>query len=139
MAPLRGGSRHARIPVPLGLDYLASPGSFGFYLLAAPGQIRTVEMNNTVSWLVCVCLGVFLLLPAHAADGPSPTNSQVSAANLPRTEPGYRLGSWIWDRETRNNQYVYLWKSFEIPRGAQVRRARIWMTADNGYYFKLDG
>lgn len=95
--------------------------------------------NKTIPRLACLCLGVFFLLSARAAESPPPASSQANIVILSHPEPSYRLGSWIWDRDTQNNQYVHLWKSFEIPHGAQVHRARIWMTADNGYHLKLDG
>ena len=35
------------------------------------------------------------------------------------------MGSWIWDTNTIDRQTVRFWKSFEIPDGAAVMRARL--------------
>ncbi len=49
------------------------------------------------------------------------------------------MGSWIWDTNTFDRQTVRFWKSFEIPSGTTVRRARLRLTADNEYILYLDG
>ena len=49
------------------------------------------------------------------------------------------MGSWIWETNTFDRQTVRFWKSFEIPAGATIRRARLRITADNEYILYLDG
>jgi two-component sensor histidine kinase len=49
------------------------------------------------------------------------------------------MGSWIWGAVTRDRQTCRFWKSFEIPDGAGIVRARLRITADNEYTLYLDG
>jgi signal transduction histidine kinase len=49
------------------------------------------------------------------------------------------LGVWIWDKETRDKQICHLWRQFEIPKGAEVLRAQLRITADNAFTAYLDG
>src|SRR5579872_2674590 len=49
------------------------------------------------------------------------------------------IGSWIWAHETHDKQICHLWKSFELPAPAFVTKARLAITADNGYRVFLDG
>jgi len=49
------------------------------------------------------------------------------------------MGSWIWETNILDRQTVRFWKSFEIPEGSAVRRARLRITADNEYILYLDG
>jgi len=49
------------------------------------------------------------------------------------------MGSWIWETNTLDRQTVRFWKSFEIPAGATVSRARLRVTGDNEYILYLDG
>ncbi len=49
------------------------------------------------------------------------------------------MGSWIWGAVTRDRQTCRFWKSFVIPEGAPIVRARLRITADNEYTLYLDG
>lgn len=49
------------------------------------------------------------------------------------------LGSWIWTKDTADNQSCQLWKAFEIPSSTNVIVARLRMTVDNTYTLFLDG
>jgi signal transduction histidine kinase len=49
------------------------------------------------------------------------------------------LGKWVWDKQTFDKQTVRFWNSFEIPKGAAVSSAIIYITVDNGYRLLLDG
>jgi two-component sensor histidine kinase len=49
------------------------------------------------------------------------------------------MGSWIWGAKTMDRQTCRFWKSFEIPEGAKVARARLRITGDNEYTLFLDG
>ncbi len=49
------------------------------------------------------------------------------------------MGSWIWGAKTMDRQTCRFWKSFEIPEGAKVTRARLRITGDNEYTLFLDG
>ena len=49
------------------------------------------------------------------------------------------MGSWIWETNTHDRQTVRFWKSFEIPLGSSVCRARLRITGDNEYILYLDG
>lgn len=49
------------------------------------------------------------------------------------------LGSWIWDKETLDDQTCRLWKTFDIPPGSRVAKSRLVMTVDNEFTLYLDG
>lgn len=49
------------------------------------------------------------------------------------------LGSWIWDKETHDDQTCRLWKTFEVPEGSTVAKSRLVMTVDNEFTLYLDG
>ena len=59
-----------------------------------------------------------------------------SASKLDATS---RVGSWIWADKTFDGQTCRFWRSFEIPSGASVVKARLRITADNSYWVFLDG
>jgi len=65
----------------------------------------------------------------------------TAAVGAPATplDPNVRIGSWIWAAETHNRQECRFVRSFQIPRGASVRLARLRITADNSYELFLDG
>jgi signal transduction histidine kinase len=54
-------------------------------------------------------------------------------------EATHHLGSWIWDLRTFDKQTCRLWKAFDVPGGATVSSAALYMTVDNGYRLFLDG
>jgi len=100
-----------------------------------------------------ILLGVVLLL---GMGRPGPVRGAApDASNVPGTAapvelipdslavPGSKnfsdMGSWIWDTNTFDRQTVLFWKSFDIPRGTKVTRARLRITADNEYILYLDG
>jgi signal transduction histidine kinase len=57
----------------------------------------------------------------------------------PYDSPTNGLGSWIWDAKVSDNQTCQLWRSFEIPAGTGVKRARLCMAVDNEFTVFLDG
>jgi hypothetical protein len=57
----------------------------------------------------------------------------------PYSSPTNGLGSWIWAQKTFDYQTCRLWNTFEIPKEANVRKARLVMTADNEWTLFLDG
>jgi signal transduction histidine kinase len=98
--------------------------------------------NPLLSWL-----GLFgLFLTANISHGQTPlTNeSQYSLSSIPPAansilDPTNALGSWIWDKVTRDKQTCRFWKSFELPQNQPVVRAELNLTVDNGYDLFLDG
>jgi two-component sensor histidine kinase len=50
-----------------------------------------------------------------------------------------QMGRWIWTDTTADKQTCRLWRSFEIPNGAVVSRATLYITVDNGFRLLLDG
>lgn len=54
-------------------------------------------------------------------------------------DPQWGVGAWIWDTNVFDKQTCRLWRSFEIPGSTPVARARLRITADNGYRLWLDG
>lgn len=49
------------------------------------------------------------------------------------------VGAWIWNTNTFDKQSCRFWKSFEVPKGAMVSEAILYITVDNGYRLYLDG
>ena len=91
-----------------------------------------------------------LVVLAQTASGQAPVITNNAAVDDPAepvkdslTERGSHnftdMGSWIWDTNTFDRQTVRFWKSFTIPPGSTVTRARLRLTADNEYVFYLDG
>lgn len=67
-------------------------------------------------------------------------NQEITTiASDPYVSPTNGLGSWIWASNTFDRQICHLWKSFEIPEGADVSKALLVMTADNEFALYLDG
>lgn len=64
---------------------------------------------------------------ATAAENPSPLDPQVG------------VGKWIWGESTHDRQECRFVRAFEIPQGAEVKSARLRVTADNSYQLFLDG
>ncbi len=63
-------------------------------------------------------------------------------SNAPPTtmlDPAWGVGAWIWDTNAFAKQTCRFWRSFTIPAGATVARARFRITADNGFRFLFDG
>jgi signal transduction histidine kinase len=50
-----------------------------------------------------------------------------------------RLGRWIWEVQTQDNQTVRFWKAFTIPAHRKMESATLRITVDNGYTLFLDG
>lgn len=103
---------------------------------------RAVEVRS----LVRGCLGVLglvwmagggsALAEIAATGGGSLPVPQVTDEQLRR---GWGVGPWIWGPVTHDKQTCRLWRVFEIPSGAKVRRARIRISVDNGYRLMIDG
>ena len=77
------------------------------------------------------------LPPANADNRPS--SEHLDSVHTRGSTDFSDMGSWIWETNTYDRQTVRFWKSFEIPPGASVRRARLRVTADNEYTLYLDG
>lgn len=54
-------------------------------------------------------------------------------------DPEWGVGAWIWDSRCEDKQTCRFWRALDIPDGAVVTRARLRITADNGYRLFLDG
>lgn len=99
-------------------------------------------LSRFQSWAsVYLRLGIFSALIASARADGLVTNSQKMnlAATALKINLTNGLGSWIWEEKTMDNQYCQFWRTFEIPAGAQVDKARLLMTADNEFTLYLDG
>jgi signal transduction histidine kinase len=73
---------------------------------------------------------------AFAGQG-SETSSPTAGAT--KLDSNWSVGDWIWDHTAFDKQTCRLWRAFEIPRGATVARARLRITADNGFRVLLNG
>ena len=93
--------------------------------------------GRTGALLLCLLPAVFPQ-PLSAADS-SAGNTNATRASGSALNPAYGVGSWIWDRETHNQQECRFWRSFEIPKSVFVQSAILRITADNNYRLFLDG
>jgi hypothetical protein len=76
---------------------------------------------------------------ARAADNAANSLEMQSGKVEPYVSPTHGLGYWIWEEQTSNDQTCRFWRTFEIPPGAGVAKARLAMTADNEFTLYLDG
>lgn len=56
-----------------------------------------------------------------------------------RLDPEWKVGAWIWDAHWSDKQTCRFWRAVDLPEGAPVARARLRITADNGFRLLLDG
>jgi len=115
--------------IPLSRDYHAG------YLL--------VTDRRSIGLRLWYCLGLlsFALNPGLAL-----AQEQTASTNAIAPEPlavpenlTNVFGSWIWADKFFNGQTLRFWRTFDIPRSAQVHKARLRMTVDNNYVLFLDG
>ncbi len=87
-------------------------------------------------FFLALALAVNLFPAARAAE----TNdlSRWRIIDVPRDATN-GLGRWIWAAQTTDKQFCQFWRTVEIPPGAQVTRALLKITVDNGYRFLMDG
>jgi hypothetical protein len=88
-------------------------------------------------WGWCVLASFFFGVDALSQD-PSLGITTITGKNE-MVEATSHLGSWIWDLRTCDKQTCRLWKTFDIPRGAKISSAVLYITVDNGYRLFLDG
>ncbi len=98
-----------------------------FYLLI---DGREVGRETNLDLMLPLGTHVFLVQVANVS------SNDLSAVTL---DPIWGVGAWIWDYKTFDKQTIRLWRSFEIPPGTKVVRAKLDITADNGYRLLLDG
>ncbi len=99
------------------------------------GTLRPVAGRK--AWLLGVWLAAGAMVPAGsdgATTGTIPT--RIPADVLHQT---WGVGPWIWGQKTHDKQTCRLWRAFDIPHGAEVARATIRISVDNGYRLMLDG
>ena len=77
----------------------------------------------------CLCLVARSFSAEPKAD--EPANWVYEATN--------QLGSWVWETNALDKQTVRFWKAFTIPSGANISKANLRITVDNGYTLFLDG
>lgn len=65
--------------------------------------------------------------------------AQTGSQEAALAEDSFAGGEWIWAAETRDKQTCRFWREFEIPRGAEVKSARLRIGVDNGFRLMLDG
>lgn len=91
------------------------------------------------AWLAMVC-GSVGALEMPVGDNIFVDQPAVKGAPADSVlNPTWGVGSWIWAPKTHDKQTCRLWRSFEIPRGSTVARAKIHIGVDNGYRLMLDG
>jgi signal transduction histidine kinase len=80
-----------------------------------------------------------VLFGAHALAQDPSLGITTFTGSKELAEATSHVGSWIWDLRTLDKQTCRLWKTFDIPRGAKVSSAVLYITVDNGYRLFLDG
>ena len=65
--------------------------------------------------------------------------AETARTELAVAEDSFAGGKWIWAAETREKQTCRFWREFEVPRGAEVKSARLRIGVDNGYRLHLNG
>ena len=114
----------------------------------APRQRASLWARLALFALVCFPLTIFggTAQPNTGNREPSPISSPpVLGVNVAQANTNWifqatnRLGHWIWDTNTFDKQTCLFWRSFDIPRGANVASAILSITVDNGYSLYLDG
>ncbi len=78
---------------------------------------------------------MFLVLAMRAVSLAESSNAAPAVV----LDTAWGIGAWIWDTNAAAKQTCRLWRSFTIPAGATVARARFRITADNGFRLLLDG
>jgi signal transduction histidine kinase len=79
------------------------------------------------------------VVPVRAVDEAGEKKEITPDASDSYTSLTNGLGSWIWAEKTFDRQTCQLWKSFEIPAGSSVAKARLLVTVDNEFTLYLDG
>jgi signal transduction histidine kinase len=136
---------------PLGMLVLDSKADRANY---PPPMFEVVRFGAWVASLICSLLSA-QSQPAPVVDAaPQTINSIKTATVTTAKDPAEAIkdslaergshdftdmGAWIWETNTSDRQTVRFWKSFEIPAGAKLARARLRLTADNEYILYLDG
>lgn len=90
-------------------------------------------------WIAVLALGLLNGSAVIGAETNALRTGGISTAPTIALEPTWGVGAWIWDRKAFDKQTCRFWRSFTIPKGATVARARFRITADNGFRFLLDG
>ena len=90
------------------------------------------------AWAVAAaCFSISAI--AMASAGVAGSGDIVPPGSVSKLDATSRVGSWIWAVKTFDGQTCRFWRSFEIPSGASVVKARLRITADNSYWVFLDG
>jgi signal transduction histidine kinase len=96
-----------------------------------------------LSGLIFLPLAGFNLIaaPASSETGTNkpPSSEYLDSVHQRGSSDFSDMGSWIWETNTYDRQTVRFWKSFQIPAGENIKRARLRITADNEYTLYLDG
>lgn len=71
--------------------------------------------------------------------GPGPASVAQPTPELDKIAADLGLGRWIWTTNFADKQTCRLWRAFTIPTTYAVRKANLYITADNSYRLYLDG
>jgi signal transduction histidine kinase len=84
---------------------------------------------------------LFFNLATLARAGDDVIAKRTTQPEMPETyvSPTNGLGSWIWEKQTLDDQTCQLWKAFEIPQPGGVTNAQLVLTVDNEFTLYLDG
>ncbi|MCX7865636.1 MAG: ATP-binding protein [Limisphaera sp.] len=100
----------------------------GFRLRAR--RIRIHPKRARQAWLVWVCV--------LAGLGGVGAGESIGGSGV-RLDPEWKVGAWIWDARWFDKQTCRFWRGIDIPEEAPVARARLRITADNGFRLMVDG
>jgi two-component sensor histidine kinase len=112
----------------------------------AGGPRRSFPLRWMSRWALVLRCAVCLLCGGAGLSALAEIVDQNAFVAEPSVEEGQHLldpewgvGAWIWAAETRDKQTCRFWRTFKIPRGATVAKARIHICVDNGYRLMLNG
>lgn len=89
--------------------------------------------------LCALLLGLLPLLAFSENRGPGPASAAQPTVESEKAAGDLGIGRWIWTTNFADKQTCRFWRAFTIPATNAVRKANLYITADNSYRLYLDG
>lgn len=90
--------------------------------------------SRLLAFLIAGGLGLASLALGQSID---PTFGLSAPARVPSPKPLPKDAQWIWTAETRDNQTIYLRKTFRLAKAPA--HAALYITADNYFHLEVNG
>jgi two-component sensor histidine kinase len=122
------------------VDLIPALRQSSIFMMPAQKRKSFFQILTPMAWLRAGITGVVFLLSFGRLEAAPPLTVQGQTdPNDWIMEATNHMGRWIWDTNTFDKQTCRLWKEFDIPPGAKVKRAIMHITVDNGFSLFLDG